>query len=424
VKGLGSAALWSLAQSAVRLACGFASIKVTAVILGPAGLALTGQFGNFISLVQGVLGNAVNTALVKLGSEARESEPARLAAIAGTALRLMLVVALAAGVLILLLHRVLAEALLGDAAYWPLMVVVALLLPAVLLGQLHNAWFQLHLRFDLMSKTNIAATLAGALVFVLGCWGFGLWGGLVGTALAYPLTLLAALAWARRAQGELLFAQWRHGRRSMARGMLAFYPMLLVHSAAMPLALLLVRDTLIERFGASQAGLWQASVRLSDMYTMVILAALSMYSLPTLAGARDDGQFREVMVRLVLYCLVLGVCCSFALYLLRDLVTAIVFTREFGPVRELWPWQLVGDVFMLAGWPMRSALTARRRTWAYMAVEAAIGVGLVVLTSALIERTGLAAANIAHAAVWATAFVGLVALHWRTWTGAAAGDRA
>lgn len=424
MKGLGSAAMWSLAQSAVRLGCGFISIKVTAVVLGPAGLALTGQLGNFIGLVQGVLGNAINTALVKLGSQARESAPERLPAIAGTALRLMLAVALAAGALLLLLHRVLAEMLLGDAAYWPVIVVVALLMPAVLLGQLHTAWFQLHRRFDLMSQANIAATVVGALVFVAGCWTFGLWGGLVGTALAYPLTLFASLALARRAKGESLLGQWPHGRRTMVRGVAAFYPMLLVHSAATPLALLLVRDMLIERFGASQAGLWQASVRLSDMYTMVILAALSMYSLPTLAAARDDAEFRHVMVRLVLYCLAVGAGCAGVLYLLRDVVTSIVFTREFGAVRDLWPWQLVGDVFMLAGWPMRSALTARQRTWAYMAVEAGIGVGLVLLTLALVGRVGLAAANLSHALVWSSAFVCLAALHWRTWFGSAAEGRA
>jgi PST family polysaccharide transporter len=191
--------------------------------------------------------------------------------------------------------------------------------------------------------------------------------------------------------------------------------MLLVHSAALPLALLVVRDTLIERFGASQAGLWQASVRLSDMYTMVILALLAMYSLPTLAGARDDAEFRHVMSRLVLYCLAFGGVSALVLFAARDLVVSLVFTREFGPVRDLWPWQLVGDVFMLAGWPMRSALTARQRTLAYMAVEAGIGVGMVASTWLLIDQVGMVAANVSHALVWTVAFLVLVLLHWRLW---------
>jgi O-antigen/teichoic acid export membrane protein len=191
--------------------------------------------------------------------------------------------------------------------------------------------------------------------------------------------------------------------------------MLLVHSAALPLALLLVRDTLIGHFGAAQAGLWQASVRLSDMYTMVVIGALSMYSLPTLSAARDEQEFRRVLLRLVLGTLGVAVLASASLFLLRDWVVRVVFTREFAPVGQLWSWQLVGDMFMLAGWPLRSALTARRRTLPYVTVEAAIAIGLVGVTSLLVPHQGTMAANQAHALVWSIAFVLLCVLHLPTW---------
>ena len=42
-------------QALVRLVCSFASVKLTAVYLGPAGLALIAQFNNFMSLCQGVI---------------------------------------------------------------------------------------------------------------------------------------------------------------------------------------------------------------------------------------------------------------------------------------------------------------------------------------------------------------------------------
>jgi O-antigen/teichoic acid export membrane protein len=404
-----------VAQTAVRLACGFISIKVTAIYLGPAGLALTGQLGNFISLLQGGLGNAVNTAVTKLGAEAGERHPDRAAAVVGTALRLVTVMGAAATLVLLALHRPLSLWLLGDERLWPVIVVLALLIPGVLMGQLHNALFQSQRRFDLMALTTIGATVIGAIVFVGLSWAFGLWGGLIGTAVSYPLTFLVALRVGRRGAATRLLGYWRHAQAPMVRRIVAFYPMLLVHSAALPLALLLMRDTMIGTFGAAQAGMWQASVRLSDMYTMVILATLSMYSLPTLAAARSEVEFRAILVRLVGGCLAIASAAAIVLYLLRDLVVAVLFTHEFTPVRDLWPWQLVGDVFLLAGWPMRSALTARQRTFAYMAVEGGIAAGLVGATRLLVGPQGALAANMAHAIVWAVVFVCLLMLHIGTW---------
>ena len=43
------------AQSLVRMALGLASVKVTAVYLGPSGMLLVGQIGSFISLVSSAI---------------------------------------------------------------------------------------------------------------------------------------------------------------------------------------------------------------------------------------------------------------------------------------------------------------------------------------------------------------------------------
>lgn len=64
---------------------------------------------------------------------------------------------------------------------------------------------------------------------------------------------------------------------------------------------------------------------------------------------------------------------------------------------------------------MRSALTAQRRTLAYMAVEASAGFGVVGVTHLYVHRFGLAAGNMAYASVWMTMFCVLLVLHYRTW---------
>jgi O-antigen/teichoic acid export membrane protein len=151
------------------------------------------------------------------------------------------------------------------------------------------------------------------------------------------------------------------------------------------------------------------------MYTQLVIATLSMYSLPTLSGARDPHEFRTLLARLVGLCLVVGIAAAGVLFLMRRPLIHLVFTPAFAAVADLWPWQLIGDVFLLAGWPLRSALTAQRRMLPYMVVEAGLGLGLVAVTHAFVSRHGAAAGNMAYAVVFGTAFAVLLLLHLPTW---------
>ena len=60
---------WGGSMAAVRLVCSFLSIKVTAVYLGPAGLALVAQYASFLSMFQSMLGQGLVTGAVRLSSE-------------------------------------------------------------------------------------------------------------------------------------------------------------------------------------------------------------------------------------------------------------------------------------------------------------------------------------------------------------------
>jgi PST family polysaccharide transporter len=408
---LQSAAVWSAASTGTRLLVGFLSIKVTAVYLGPAGLALVGQLGNFISLLQSTLGNAVNSAVVKIAAESESRDPERAAAVVGTALRMILWISVGAAILILLLHGPLTVWLLDDVAFAPVLIGLALSLPLVMIGTLAVAVFTAQRLFALVSLTNIIATSGGTLIFVSLCWLYGLWGGLIGIIATYPLTWFVAATLSRRNSRANVLTYWRDASWKCVRPIASFYPMLLTHSVALPLSVLLVRDMLIGEFGAQQTGFWQASFRLSDMYTIIFIAALSMYSLPTLSAANGSEQFRAVLRQLVGVCFTVAAGGALLLYLGRELVVQIVFTHEFAPVSRLWSWQLLGDVFLIAGWPMRSALMASGRAKTYMLVEASIGIGFVVITKALLECAGLLSANIAHAIVWITVFAVLIVLH-------------
>ena len=58
----------------VRMCAGMISVKVIAVIIGPAGVALLGQLNNFNTLLLGMANGGINNGITKYVSEYKENE--------------------------------------------------------------------------------------------------------------------------------------------------------------------------------------------------------------------------------------------------------------------------------------------------------------------------------------------------------------
>lgn len=396
---LKTALLWGGAQTAIRMTLSFVSIKVTAVYLGPAGLALVGQLGNFLSLLQGALGNAIQTGVVKMTAESA-GDQGRLQALWGTSLRLAIGLGVVAALIVGVAAVPLSSWLLGDRDHWPVMVLAGGCIPLMLANLVFTGALNGLKQINAMGIAAIASALLGSLVFIPLCYAYGISGGLIGTVLSYGMSFAVAVVSVSRS-GEIrlgnFFTGWHGG---VATGLIAFYPMLLVHSVAEPASLLLVRDALANNLGLEQAGFWQATWRLSDMYTMVLTTAMSMYLMPHLSSIGDDRTFGRELGRTVLLVALLTGSAAAALYLLRGVVIAVVFTPQFDPVRDMLVYQLIGDIFKMAGWPIRMALVIKMRVVWYMFIEAGVAVTQIGLTYCWLPKMGTQAATAAYAVAW------------------------
>jgi PST family polysaccharide transporter len=411
---LKTALIWSGAQSFTRLALGFLSIKVSAVYLGPAGLALVGQFGNFITLVSGALGNGAQTGVVKLTAEnASKHENAR--SLWGGAMMLSAMLGGLFGLGIAMFSRPLSAWLLESPDYWPVMVLAGLLLPFLQFNLIITGAINGLKWIGRLGAISVVSTITGAMVFIPACYLFGIWGGLIGSAISYGVPFLIALAaavWSRDINLSDFKPVWNP---EIIRSLLRFYPMLLAHAIAVPLATLLVRDILSSKLGLNQAGFWQAGLRLSDMYTQVLMLALSMFLMPHLSSINDKLRFSREMISIVTKVAAMTALAAAAIFILRDWLIPLIFSYEFYPVRDLLPFQLLGDVFKMAGWPIRMVLVIKMRAKWYMFIEAAIAIMQVGLTYLLLPAFGVIGATMAYAASWLAALVVLTVVSREYW---------
>ncbi len=375
---------------AARAAGALVLNKLLAVYGGPGALTQFAQFQNLMGLF-----GALPADGIQVGATARLAPlrpgTARYRAWLGAATALTLSLLSLGGLVLLAVNQAawgpgpVLLFTLGMAA----VAMQALLSTALLAAGQRRAYVVQAIVLSVLSTSAAGAALwlRQPLPWVLGCY-------LGGQALA----LLPTLGPARRA--GLLRGLGLRGLSPVAvRGLLRFVLMALgtlLFGRAVDYA---VRDYLIRNFTPARTDLWQAVVRLSDNYSLVVGAVLSTVFYPRLAAlAATPAQARRYL-RAVLSLLAAGVAGGLGLVFgLRDWLLPLLFAPRLLAARELLAPQLLGDWAKFLVWAFIYQLLARARPLPYLAVQAASAALYAALLAALLPRLGLAGVVWAHAA--------------------------
>lgn len=395
---------WGSGMAGVRLLCSFVSIKVTAVVLGPSGLALVAQLAGFVMLMQSMLGQGLVTGSIREGAARAAAHPGGSAALVhATAARLALVFLVVAGLLLGWAAAPLAAWLLHDAALAPLMALAIIAIAAAIGTDLMHGALGVSKEVGVIGRASMSASLLGLCVFAPSAWRWGLEGALWASLAVFVLSCVVTAAWVRaRSSGLRLGDFFGPADAAVARRLLSYVPMLVVNGAVPPLALILVRDGLASHIDLDAAGLWQAAWRLSEAAQAIVMSSVALHFMPSLGETAQDPialrqRVRRTWVAAVAAATLLGA----ALTLWREPVVRIVLSADFAPVADLLPLQAAGDVLRMASWILMMVLVGTLRKRTFVAITLGSAVSLVGLTHLFLPPLGVAGVMWAHLATGA-----------------------
>jgi polysaccharide transporter, PST family len=359
---------YTAAATVARLIVAFVVAKLVASFAGPAGMGRLGQFLSLMSVLAVLAGGGIGAGIVKYVAEYRD-DPARLARLLATALGYVACASILVGVLGLAFSRPLAGWLLGDPAYASLVCVLALAQLGIALVN-----YVLAVVNGFMDVRRLALIqVTGSTISVVAAVGLAQWLHLYGVLLALVLgqLLWLAVAWPafrRSPYFRQALPRMRFDREMTGR--LASFSLMTITSAlAAPLVNILVRQHLVERFGWTGAGYWQAVSRVSDAYLLFLTAAINVYYLPKLAATHGRAAIlRELRIgyRLLIPAVAL---LAVAIYLLRDEITRILFSADFVHAGALYAPQLLGDVLKIASFVLSYLMLAKAMTRLFVVSE-------------------------------------------------------
>lgn len=377
------------AGNAFRLGASFLLSKYLAIVHGPAGVALLGQYLNLNSILVSLSTGAIDNGIVRYTAEGKRDGHQRLSSVLSASAQIIGLLACLTLIVVVAFSAQLAQTVFYSSDYRNLV----MLMGSLVITQGMLTW-----------STNVLNGLGqlGALGFLNTVAAIGTVGVialsvimrdvehrhlLVGLALS-NLPALAYALWKLREVREQL-ATMRFRRWPLAAYGQFFRYSLMSGGAAVIAAFtaLFVRNLLVKSGGLDDAGVYEGVNRLSTAYLALITTTLAMYYLPKMSVESAEGQRAEMRRMLVLVAPGVGLV-GLCVWLLRDPLMTLIYSKEFTVTGRLMCFQMVGDCLKMTSWVLAYQMIARGMVATFLLTEGLAAVLRIGIAAWLIPRFG------------------------------------
>ncbi len=365
---LAKASVWTAGSTLIKIGAGLLVVKLLAVTFGPDGVGQAGNFRQLVTVLGVLSGAGIFNGITKYVAE-HHRDPARLNAVLGTSSSLILGFSALLAAVFLIAAAPISVGLFGHDRYQAVVRAVAF----IQMGIACANYFQAILKGYRDAMGNALAVIGGSLIGLLAyllCFKLGGYeGALAGLALVPALVMLpaGAMLWRRK---SFPLAYLKPGwDRFIASHLGKFTLMALITSVTLPVAYVMMRNLLAAHYSWKDVGIWQGVSSISDAYLQFITASFSVYLLPTLSRLTDKKDVTREIVKSLKFVLPAVAAVSFTVWLLRDFAIWLLFSSQFVAMRDLFAWQLVGDVLKVGSYVFGYLVIARASLRFYVLTE-------------------------------------------------------
>ncbi|MEI9533251.1 O-antigen translocase [Moellerella wisconsensis] len=379
--------LLSLIATFFKMLSGLVINKAISVYIGPAGLAVIGQFQNFTQLVLIAAQGAINNGVVKYTAEyGRESE--KLPLLLSTAARISLTTSLIVGCILVLFSNFFSLKILDNIQYQFIFILFGFTIVLFVLNSLLLSIINGLKEIRSFIKINIVQSLYSLVFTSLLIYFFSLKGALIALATNQSVIFFITLFMLRKHE----VIKWRnftsHFDKNISKNLFSYSAMAITSAIMVPTSQFVIRDYIGTTQGLDQAGYWQGVWYISTTYLMVVTTALSTYYLPRLSEITSKHELKKEIIQGYKILLPIVIVCGSIIYYLRSFIIDLLFTSSFSPMKSLFTWQIIGDIFKIASWLLAYIMLAKAMTKTFIISEVIFSLSFIFLSYILISLFG------------------------------------
>lgn len=362
--------------------------KAVAVYIGPAGLAVIGQFQNFSQLTMTAAQGAINRGVTKYTAE-YGGDNQRIPILFNTAAKISIYSSLMVGTLIVLFSKYASLHFLKSEDYRYIFVIFGFTIILFVINNLLLSIINGLKEIKFWVTINIVQSIYSLIFTTLLIVFLGLDGALIALATNQSVIFLIMI-WMLRTHPIINLENFKGAfDKTEAKKLGGFAVMAISSAATVPVSHLIVRNYIGNTLSWEDAGYWQSIWYISTVFLMISTSTLGVYFLPRLSEIHNKDELKKELFQGYKVILPIAVFASVVLFVLRDVVIQILFTKEFNPVRELFFYQLVGNVVKITSWLLGYIIIAKSMTRSYVLLEIISSFNFVAFSIFFINSYGL-----------------------------------
>ena len=378
-----------------RVGSSVALNKILAIYLGPSGYAIIGQFQNIISVLTSLSAGVITSGVIKKTAE-HYDKGVRQHDLWRTAIKICLISSILISIFLLLSANWITVKLLHSEEYYFVFIIFAFILPLISINNIVLAVINGKKEIGILAASSIITSILNLIFIGMLSYLYSMTGTFIGIIISPAIGIFFTVYLLRNK--KWFNYKYFIGRLDInaVKDLSLFGLMGIITALCAPTSYIIIRDYLIKEVGLQAAGYWQAIWKISELYLLLITSTLSAYYLPRLAEIRKSNELKDEIFKVLKFVMPITIFSSVLIYLTRDYIIKILFTDEFMPMRNLFIWQLIGDVIKIAAWVLSYVMLGRAMVKSYVYTEIIFSAIFVILTIILVEKYGLAGVTIAY----------------------------
>lgn len=344
--------------------------KILAILLGPAGIGLIGLLTNLQNTAGTLAGMGTGSSGIKeIAAANGRDDKNMIVSVYHSVFLCSIFFSTTVAILIYLFRSQVADFSLGNYLEEEKIVIIAIGAIILALASAQISLLNGLHRITDIARINICQAVFSLIISIILIWLFGQ-SAIIFIVLSIPCINLVMSSWFVQkiklpSVRISLLSFFRISKSLLKLGIALMGASLMTTGTQM-----IVRIIITRKLGIESAGYFQAAWSISMMYLMFVLNSMAVEYFPRLSANIQNHEYSnsiineqaKVVLLLASPVILLMIFCS-------PWVIRLLYTSDFGDTVSILRWQLLGDFFKVASWPLSFILPAKGKSSLFFFIE-------------------------------------------------------
>lgn len=386
--------IWIGFSTALKMIAGIVTTKIMAYVVGPAGIALIGNFNNFTSIVSTLSNGALGSGVTKYIAEYDENKDKHI--VVAHAMKITLICSSIIGVIVILFSGDLSNLVMKTRSFQSIFIIFGASIFFYGLNVTINSILCGYKEIKYLIISGILSNVLGVVLAIIITLRFGLYGALLNTIIAQIFTFFVYLIFLFIIKPFNIKIIHIKLNKILLGKLFKYTLMSIVSAIAIPLSLMFIRNYVINTYSASDAGILQGMWSISGVYLSVVIMILSTYFMPALSSIKENIKFRKEILNTFKFIIPLAIIGLIVVFILKKQIISILYTDDFLSMQKLFLFHLIGDLFRISAMILEYVLVAKAMARIYIKLALATSISYTVFSIIFVKYFGIIGESYAY----------------------------